>query len=416
MRSFDVIVLGAGVVGVSTAIQLQRFGMKVALVDRRDPGEETSFGNSGIIQREGVHPYVFPRDPGKLFAYALNLKPEARWRLRSVPAIAPFLWRHFRATGPAGARRTFEANLPLFARCLETHGEIAREAGCEALIARKGWLTVYRRPDGVAGRRRELTELQDLGMDAVEIGAAELAKLEPDIAPGRFAAAIHYRDPWTVNDPGALVKAYAGWFRKSGGTFHNGDAATTRRDAGKWWVATSAGDLLAEKIVVALGPWSKRFLDSFGLRLPMGLKRGYHRHFRSLGEARLRHPVHDSDNGFVLAPMTVGVRLTTGAEFAALEAPPRPDQIDQCLPIARQWFALGEPADASPWLGSRPVMPDMLPVIGPAPGLAGMWLHFGHAHHGLTLGPATGLLLAQMIAGQTPYCDPAPYSATRFLS
>ena len=415
MRSFDVIVLGAGIVGVSSAIQLLRLGTQVALVDRRDAGEETSFGNSGIIQREGMHPYVFPRDPGKLLAYALNRKPEARWRFTSLPVVAPFLWRHFRSTSPAQARATYFANVPLFARCLETHAELIELAGCESLIAKSGWLSLRRALAVSASLASALAELRDLGLDARELNADELSLLEPDLNTREISAAIHYRDPWTVRDPGALVKAYAGWFCRSGGTFLNGDARTARRAAGTWQISTSEGELAADRIVVALGPWSKPFLDSFGVRLPMGLKRGYHRHFRPVGPAKLRRPVFDSDNGFVLAPVTAGTRLTTGAEFAALDAPPNPDQIDQCLPIARQWFPLGEPVEAAAWLGARPVMPDMLPVIGEAPGVPRMWLHFGHAHHGLTLGPATGLLLAQMMAGQTPYTDPAPYSATRFL-
>ncbi len=416
-RRFNIIVLGAGIVGVSTALYLRKLGMSVALVDRRDPGEETSFGNSGIIQREGVHPYVFPRDPAKLLAYAFNAKPEARWRLASLPAVAPFLWRHFRATGPALARRTFEANLPLFVQCLTTHGELVEQAGCGALIGKKGWISIRRRASLSAEKRSELADLREIGLDAAEISVEELSRLEPDIDAGQIAGAIHYRDPWTVNDPGELVKAYARLFAAVGGKFVLGNAETVRRGSGGRWHLDRAGvGLAADRIVVALGPWSKAFLEPFGVKLPMGLKRGYHRHFRPVGKARLRRPIFDSDNGYVLAPMTAGIRLTTGAEFAGLDAPTRADQIDQCLPIARGWFPLGEPADAAPWLGARPVMPDMLPVIGPAPGVGGMWLNFGHAHHGLTLGPATGLLLAQMISGQTPYCDPAPYSAARFSS
>jgi D-amino-acid dehydrogenase len=146
----------------------------------------------------------------------------------------------------------------------------------------------------------------------------------------------------------------------------------------------------------------------------MGVKRGYHRHYAARGNAVLTRPVVDDDNGFVLAPMVRGIRLTSGAEFARQDAPPTPVQIARAEPIARGLFPLGETVDAQSWLGSRPVFPDLREAIGRAPGLDGVWLNFGHAHHGLTLGPATGLLLAQMIAGETPYTDPTPYSAERF--
>jgi D-amino-acid dehydrogenase len=151
------------------------------------------------------------------------------------------------------------------------------------------------------------------------------------------------------------------------------------------------------------------------LKLPLGLKRGYHRHYRAAGNATLTRPVLDADVGYCLAPMEQGIRLTTGAEFAARDAPPTPVQLERVLPSARELFPLGEGVEASPWLGSRPCFADSRPVIGRAPGLRGVWLAYGHSHWGLTLGPATGRLIAEMMTGARPFCDPAPYSAERFM-
>jgi D-amino-acid dehydrogenase len=113
--------------------------------------------------------------------------------------------------------------------------------------------------------------------------------------------------------------------------------------------------------------------------------------------------------------MEQGLRLTTGAEFAERDAPPTPVQFDRLLPHARKLFPLGDPVEKEPWLGCRPCFPDSMPVIGRAPGQPGLWLDYGHAHWGLTLGPASGRLLAEMMTGKTPYIDPAPYAAGRFL-
>ncbi|MBE7204213.1 MAG: FAD-binding oxidoreductase, partial [Parafilimonas terrae] len=132
------------------------------------------------------------------------------------------------------------------------------------------------------------------------------------------------------------------------------------------------------------------------------------------GNAGLTLPVLDAERGVMLAPMRAGLRLTTGAEFAHRDAAPTPVQIAQAEASARELVALGEPVEAKPWMGARPVTPDMLPIIGPAPRHAGLWFAFGHAHHGLTLGPATGALIAQMMLGETPLVDPAPYGAARF--
>jgi len=155
-------------------------------------------------------------------------------------------------------------------------------------------------------------------------------------------------------------------------------------------------------------------LSSLGITLPLGVKRGYHRHYRGAGNAALARPVVDMEIGYCLAPMDQGIRLTTGVEFAARDAAPTPVQLDRLLPSAKGLFPLGEPLEAAPWMGSRPCFADSRPVIGRAPGQSGLWLAYGHAHWGLTLGPATGRLLAEMMTGATPFCDPAPYGAERF--
>src|SRR5262249_33626087 len=135
---------------------------------------------------------------------------------------------------------------------------------------------------------------------------------------------------------------------------------------------------------------------------------------RPQGNAGLTRPVVDTDNGYCLAPMEQGIRLTTGAEVAHRDAKPTPVQFDRLLPAAKGLGSPGGAAGARPWLRRRPRVADSRPVIGRAPGQGGLWLAIGHAHWGLTLGPATGRLLAEMITGQTPFCDPAPYRAERF--
>jgi D-amino-acid dehydrogenase len=163
-----------------------------------------------------------------------------------------------------------------------------------------------------------------------------------------------------------------------------------------------------------LGPWSDLVFRPLGYSIPLGVKRGYHLHLAPGGNAILNHPVLDSDNGYLLAPMNRGIRLTTGVEFARRDAPPTPIQVQRALPHARAMFPLGDAIDAEPWKGARPCLPDMVPVIGKAPRHAGLWFDFGHQHHGLTLGPVTGRLLAEMMTGETPFADPKPYAVERF--
>ena len=177
---------------------------------------------------------------------------------------------------------------------------------------------------------------------------------------------------------------------------------------------TSEGPVQAGAGVVALGPWSDDVLRPLGYRIPLGVKRGYHMHYKAAGNATLNRPIIDVQHGYALTPTVTGMRLTTGAEFALRDAPPTPVQLDRVEPLAREIFPLGERIDAEPWLGRRPCLPDMLPMIGRAPKHEGLWMNFGHHHLGFTMGPVTGRLLAEMLTGEAPFTDPEPYRADRF--
>ena len=245
------------------------------------------------------------------------------------------------------------------------------------------------------------------------LDANDIAEREPALT-GDFAGGIYWPTPGFVPDPGGLAKAYAALFARKGGRFLVGDARTLEQRGGGWRIAGANGAIVAREIVVALGPWSDQVFRPLGYSIPLAVKRGYHLHLAPRGNAVLNHPVLDSDSGFLLAPMNRGIRLTTGVEFARRDAPPTPIQVERALPRAHALFPLGEAVEAKPWMGARPCLPDMLPVIGKAPRHNGLWFDFGHQHHGLTLGPATGRLLAEMMTGETPFADPKPFAVERF--
>ena len=409
----DIMVLGAGIVGVSTALHLQQRGLAVALVDRRaGAGEETSFGNTGIIERASVEPYMFPRSFGKLLTYAFNRSSEARYHLAALPHVAPWLWRYFRASSPERAAQTARAALPLIERCLVEHEALMAASGATHLLRKAGWIQLYRSEAARVITLRHARRARELGLGADALDADALTRLEPNIRGAR--GGVHLKDPGLVSDPAALTKAYAAHFAAKGGVFAQADALSFEEAGGGYQVATQTGALTASRAVIALGPWSGDLLTRFGYRLPLGVKRGYHMHYSAAGGATLTRTVVDTDAGYCLAPMTRGIRLTTGAEFARRDAPPTPVQVDQCEGLARRLFPLGARLDPAPWMGCRPCLPDMLPVIGEAARHKGLWLNFGHHHHGLTLGPATGRLLAEMMTGEAPFTDPAPYRAERF--
>lgn len=411
----DVLVVGGGIVGVATAIELRRRGVEVTLVDRREPGRETSFGNAGLIQREGVHPYLFPSAPRDVLANALKRRTEANYHVSALAHVAPFLWRYWRfSSTPERVRRTVEANIPLFENCVSAHRTLAEEAGAADLIHATGWLRLFRSADAARGAEAELAELRDLGLTVRNLDGDALAELEPNLDASRLAAAVHYEDPWSCRDPGALVTAHARLLEAMGGRIERFEVQSLSRTAQGWSASDGTRTVSAGQAVIAAGPWSRSLCEKLGLSLPMGIKRGYHRHHAARGNAVLGRTVVDHENGFVMAPMERGIRVTSGAEFARHDAPPTPVQLERVMPLAKELFPLGESLDDTPWLGARPVFPDMLPVMGAAPGLPGLWLNFGHGHQGFTLGPVAGRLVAQMMTGDTPDFDPAPYAATRF--
>jgi D-amino-acid dehydrogenase len=410
----DVLVLGAGMVGVSAALHLQQRGRDVILVDRNElAGEETSFGNAGLIESASVFPLMFPRNFGQILQYAMNRSPQVRYSFSDLPTSLPWLLRYFLASSPDRALHSAMAELPLIQRSLVEHEALIAEAAVPELLRRTGWIKLFRSEATLANAVRDVERARPYGVDGEVLDGNAIAAREPNLT-GEFAGAVYFPAPGFVPDPGALAKAYAALFRRKGGRFVVGDARTLEQAGGRWRVNGPEGGASAREVVVALGPWSDLVFRPLGYSIPLGIKRGYHLHLAPRGNAVLNHPVLDSDLGYLLAPMNRGIRLTTGVEFASRDAPPTPIQIEQALPRAHALFPLGEPVDAKPWMGARPCLPDMVPVIGQAPRHPGLWFDFGHQHHGLTLGPATGRLLAEMMTGETPFADPTPYAAARF--
>ena len=410
----DCVVLGAGIVGVSTALHLQARGRDVVLVDKHAmAGEETSFGNAGLIERSSIYPYSLPRDFGQLLKYAFNLAPEAHYHLSALPSVLPWIFRYAMKSGKKETLKSAMASLPLIERCVLEHEALMAQAGVPELAVKSGWIKVFRQAKSFEGGLKDADKIKRFGVNFDVLNPLEIALKEPHLS-GAFKGAVHYTDPVFVPDPGALVKAYAALFKARGGRMIIGDAASLAQTAKGWRVMVEGGALDAAHAVVCLGPWAGGVFHALGYNIPLGIKRGYHMHYQRQGNAVLNHSVIDADNGYLIAPMTKGIRLTTGAEFARLDAPKTPVQLAKVEPIARTLFPLAERLDMEPWMGARPCLPDMLPVVGPAPKHRGLWFNFGHEHHGLTLGPVTGRLLAEMLTGETPFTNPAPYRADRF--
>lgn len=413
----DVIILGAGIVGIATGIHLLRRGRSVTLVDKSEPGHETSFGNAGIIQREGVRPHPFPRDLQTLLQVGLHLSTAARYEPLALPKLAPPLLRYWWESSPEHYRKVVESYAPLIGRSIITHSDFVEAAGpaAEKLISRYGWHLAFRSPEKLekeAGKAQGDHDQFGIGYEVLDWAA--LKAVEPALLGG-LAGAIHWTDPWTVKDPGALVEAYFRLFETLGGSFIRGAATGLTQTANGWSAEIGGKSIAARQAVIALGPWAPDVLEKLGYRLPLFVKRGYHMHYDTEGGAPLNHLLLDPEVGYAMAPMARGIRITTGAEFAARDAAPTPIQLGKAEQAARELFPLGRRLDPQPWKGARPCTPDMMPIISKAPRHEGLFVGIGHAHHGFTLGPATGELLAQAMTGEPTAIDIKPFRMERFM-
>ncbi|WP_114188192.1 NAD(P)/FAD-dependent oxidoreductase [Microvirga aerophila] len=410
----DVVVLGAGIIGVSVAIHLQKRGRSVLLVDKRRPGEETSFGNAGLIQREGVYPYGFPHDFGALLRYALNNTIDAHYHMAALPKLAPFLFQYWMHSRPAQHEAIARLYAPLIEHSVTEHMALAEAAGSTHLIRPTGWMKVFRSEKSMERQLRDAEHVKsDFGVNFVALDTKGVAEREPHLKV-ELKGGIHWTDPAAIFDPYHLVLSYVELFEKLGGAVAAGDAKTLEQTADGWRLQTEKGPVDAKDVVVALGPWADAVTKALGYKFPLAVKRGYHMHYKPEGNAVLNRPTLDFERGYFLAPMAKGIRLTTGAEFADRDAPKSPVQLQRAEPIAKAFFPLGERVDPEPWMGMRPCTPDMMPIIGRAPRHKGLWFSFGHAHHGMTLGPVTGRLVAEMIIGEPTLIDPKPYRPERF--
>ncbi len=393
----ETLVLGAGMVGIATALELQARGHAVTVIDRRAPGRETSFGNAGIIQAEAAEPYAMPRDLPTLLRQILGRSNDLTWSLPGLIRMAPALAAYFRQSAPARHAKTSAVYARLIARATEDHAGLIAAAGADNLISKQGYALIFRDPVALERAAADLDRLhRTYGLEARVLDARAAATEEPGlIAP--VAGAILWPQAWNCSDPGGLVGLYADLFRQRGGRIVVGEASTLRQTGAGWAVGGPDGGFNADAAVVALGPWSPQLLRRFGYRVRMVFKRGYHGHYDT--DRPLRRPLVDPEHGIVAAPMRQGLRIATGAALVAQDAPPDLRQLQRGAAAISDLVAIGARRDEPQWHGTRPCLPDMLPMAGPAPRHQGLWFHFGHGHQGFTLGPTTARCLADWMAG-----------------
>ncbi|WP_213254542.1 FAD-binding oxidoreductase [Bradyrhizobium sp. sBnM-33] len=408
----DVVVLGAGIVGVSTAFAARQRGMPVVLVDRREPGSETSYGNAGIISSGSITPLNNPSLWRSLPKYLTNRHAALRWNPLWAVKNAGWVARFLADSAAARLEPRAIALHGLIGASARLHREWIVQAGAGHRIRETGWLRAWR-SDAVLAAKQEQAMLAEYGIASEWLDRQAISALEPDIVPVYKVGLLHTQTA-SVDSPGEVVRAYARMFANAGGQLRQADIKAIIPDGHGWRVVLADGEISARHVVVALGPWSADMLRPLGYRVPLAYERGYHREFKPNPARSLRRPIYDIDGGFIMTPMEQGIRVTSGVELTDRDAPSSFAQLDQVVPLARGVVEFGD-AVGDAWRGSRPTLPDSLPMIGPAPRHAGLWLAFGNQHIGFTTGPATGAAIAAMIDGVPALYDVTPFAPARYI-
>ena len=407
-----VTVIGAGVVGICTALSLAEKGVAVRLVDRAEPGQGASYGNAGVVAPHSIVPNAAPGLWKKLPGWLLSKDGPVRIRPEHALRFIPWGLRALKHSGEAEVRRIAAAmevlnrdNVALYRRHLAGTGH-------EGLIQDSMYVYAYR--DGAAARLDGLDAevRQSLGAKMIRLSQGELRELEPDLAP-EFEAALAVVEQGRATNPGRVGQVLTEKLVRLGGEVIRADVKGLARAGDGWRVETSAGAFESAKVVVTAGAWSARLLAPLGLKLPLQAERGYHVVFPET-EARLRNSVMDTEAKIVASTMEMGLRAAGTAEFGDADAPPDPARAAAVERALRRLVPGIGAGRLETWMGVRPSFPDSLPVIGELPGLKGLYGGFGHSHWGFMMAPKTGAMLADLVTGARVNMDLSAYSAARF--
>ncbi len=409
----DLLVIGAGVIGITAALMAQARGWRVVLIDRDGPAAGASRGNAGGFAFSEIEPMAAPATLLSAPKWLLDPLGPLSVPPGELPKRAPWLLRFALASRPARVRAGRQALAALNLLSRDELKPFLDATGTRDMLRERGHLSVYESARHFAAAQKDWVERGRFGMDCRFLDGAEaLATMQPGLH-SRFTHGIFTTHWWSIDDPRRYVERLHATFLARNGMWRVGSVRGLTVGADGPTAQLAEGETLsARKVLVAAGAWSHLLLGDLGLRIPLDTERGYNTTLprNSVG---LRMPITFEAHGFVTSPIGDGIRVGGAVELAGLDRPPHPKRARALLDKARDFLPGLETSGGSEWMGFRPSLPDSLPVIGPA-GSTGVFLAFGHGHLGLTQSAGTGRLICDMIYGQTPPVDATPFRADRF--
>jgi D-amino-acid dehydrogenase len=409
----NVTIIGAGILGMSTAVYLRREGHEVTVVTEHVPGEYTSFGNAGMLNNSGCVPQAMPgviwKVPGYLTDPLGPLVVRPSYWLKAMPWLLRFL-------ANANEKQAEHASIALYALIKDTvpvYEELASYAGVSDLVRRTSFLVAYETEKAYESEALAWKLRRDRGVETELLDAAGIRKLVPQLAPD-YVRGVHVLDQGYVTNPERLVKALAARFQQDGGRLVQRKVLDLDFDGQRVrGLVTDAGPLPVETLVVAAGVHSGELCEKLHEPVPIEAERGYHVTYSDPG-LQIPLPVHVSGAKVFVTPMEMGVRMAGQAEFAGIYAEPNYQRAEVLETHMKRMFPGTRTTDSTRWMGRRPSMPDSLPVIGPSLKQDNVFYAFGHGHLGLCGGAPTGKLIADLVGGRKPAIDLSPFRVDRF--
>ena len=409
-----VVIAGAGIVGVSSAIWLQRAGHEVTLVDRMDGALRTSYGNAGVLAAGAILPVPVPGLAQKLPKMVFSRDEPLFLQWRYLPRLLPFLAKYLsfaRADHVAHCARSFSY---LLADSHAQHQSLAEGTGAERFISDEDFCFGYATEASYRADEPGRALRRAHGYEIEELDGAAYAVRDP-LYSGQFAKVVCYKNSGRISDPGAYLAALLAHFQAEGGTMLAARIEDIELQHGAYKaLITDQGRVTGDHIVLAMGAWSGKMAKKLGIkRLALESERGYHIELHN-PSAMPKAPMMVSAGKFVVTPMEGRIRCAGVVEFASTEAAAQDGPVQF---IKRQIATLFPDLTydhMSDWMGRRPATTDSLPLIGPARAIANGHMAFGHQHIGLTAGPKTGRLIADMVSDQPSNTDMSAFDPARY--
>ncbi|NNK16913.1 MAG: FAD-binding oxidoreductase [Sulfitobacter sp.] len=407
-----VVVIGAGIVGISTAIWLRRAGVDVTVVDRGAPGTGTSHGNAGVLAACAMVPVTGPglmkKAPGMLLDSDFPLF--MRWTY--LPKLLPWLRRYMSHANDADTKRIAQGLIPIVADTVEQHKSLCNDLGLGSWVNDSDYCFAYTDRSVFEGEAYTWAIRRDAGFVPEIIEGQDVRDYEPSLGDDITCMAI-LKNHGFIRSPGGYVQALARAFEDMGGTLREAEVKDfDLTDGTVTGVQTTQGTIPCDDVVLATGVWSKPMMRKLGLNIPLETERGYHIVFENATGGPSR-PIMLASGKFVATPMDQGVRCAGIVEFGGLDAGPSKAPLALLRRQAAKAFPNMKATGEIEWLGHRPAPSDSLPLIGQV-GQSRVFTAFGHHHIGLTGGPKTGRLVAGLITGEQVNTDLAPYHPQRF--